>query len=143
MIAAAILLTNCSTPEERKRQALMDKIEKQTRLPNGALPLDDYARLYADAGKGQVIAVYLLPSVIEKAAAEQCEQLTSLNTSKNVPCVADDVRKVKAGERRWVSDQAQLPFEVAPGCQVITLGYDATRDRLDELSCVGNRLVSY
>ena len=106
------------------------------------MPLGDYARFYADAGKGHVVAVFMPPSLIERMAAGECEQLTDLNGgSKMVPCVADEVRKVKAGERRWVP-QAKLPFEVAPGCQVITLAFDTVHQHLEELDCVGNRRAS-
>jgi hypothetical protein len=143
IVTTVVLLTSCSTPEERKHHALMDQIEEEAQLPKGAASLNHYARFYADGGKGRVIAVYLLPSLIEKAAAEECEELTSVDASKNVPCVSQEVRKVKAGERRWLSNQGDLPFEVAPGCQVVTLAFDVTRRHFDELSCVGDRPVAY
>jgi|tagenome__1003787_1003787.scaffolds.fasta_scaffold20973950_3 hypothetical protein len=140
---AAIALASCSRPEQRKHEALMDQVEKQAKLPKTAASLNNYARLYSDGGKGQVIAVYMLPSLIEKAAAQKCDQLASDFSSKRVPCISGEVRGIAAGERRWVSNQADLPFEVAPGCQVITLAFDVSRQHIDELSCVGDRPVNY
>ena len=137
--AMVILLTSCSTPEERRNEALMVQIEKQVHLPKGALPLNAYARFYADAGRGEVVAVYMLPSVIEKMAADQCEQLTGIDTSKSVPCVSSEIGKVEAGERLWVGGHENLPFDVAPGCEVITLGFDRGRRRFVEVGCVGHR----
>ena len=137
--AMVILLTSCSTPEERKNEALIAQIEKQVQLPKGALPLNYYARFYADAGHDEVAAVYMLPSVIEKMAAEQCEQLTGIDTSKSVPCVSSEIGKMKAGQRLWVGGQENLPFEVAPGCDVITLGFDRGRRQFIEIGCVGHR----
>jgi hypothetical protein len=143
IVAMVILLTSCSTPEERRNEAIMVEIEKQVQLPKGALPLNDYARFYADAGRGEVAAVYMLPSVIEKMAAEECEQLTGIDTSKNVPCATSEIGKVKAGERQWVGGHENLPFEVAPGCEVITLGFDSGRRRVVEVGCVGHRPAHY
>jgi hypothetical protein len=136
---AALVLASCSTREQREHSALMDKIEKQAELPKGARPLNEYARLYADTGKGHLIAVYMLPSLIERGAAREC---ASVDTSKTVPCVSDNVRGIRAGERRWVSEP-DLPFEVARGCGVVTLAFDVERNRFDDVSCVGNRPVSY
>jgi len=141
--AMAILLTSCSTPEERKNEALMAQIEQQVQLPKGALPLENYARFYADAGRGEVAAVYMLPSAIQKMAAEQCEQLTGIETSKDVPCASSDIGKVQAGERLWVGGHENLPFEVAPGCEVITLGFDSGQRRFIEVGCVGHRPAHY
>jgi len=139
LAAMVILLTSCSTPEERRNEALMVQIEEQLQLPKGALPLKDYARFYADGRQGEVVAVYMLPSVIEKMAAEQCEQLTGTDTSKSVPCVSSEIGKVKAGARLWVGGHENLPFDVAPGCEVITLGFDSGRRRFVEVGCVGHR----
>ena len=143
IVGTAILMTNCSTSAERRTEGIMAQIEEQVQLPKGALTLNHYARFYADAGGGQVVAVYMLPSLVEKVAAEECEQLTGIDTSRSVPCVSPEVRKVKAGERLWLSDHANLPFEVAPGCAVITLAFDVGQRRFDELSCVGHRPTDY
>ena len=85
----------------------------------------------------------MLPSVIERVAADQCEQLTDIDTSKSVPCVSSEIGKVKAGDRLWVGGHEKLPFEVAPGCEVITLGFDVERRRFVELGCVGHRPADY
>jgi hypothetical protein len=138
-VASAILVASCSTPEERQHSALMDQIEKQVQLPKGAAVLKSYVRIYTSGGKDQIIAVYLLPSVIERTANQDCEDLTSTGAARMVPCVAPQVRKLKAGERIWVSKSADLPFEDVPGCEVITLAYSTRNTRFDELSCVGQR----
>ena len=141
--AVASLLASCSTPEERRNEDIMVQIEEQIQLPKGALPLDDYARFYADAGSDEVAAVYILPKVIEKMAADQCEQLTGIETSKSVPCVSSEVGNLKAGERLWVGGHENLPFEVASGCDVITLGYNTVRRHFVEIGCVGQRPAHY
>ena len=134
-----ILLSSCSTPEERQRDVLMNQIEKHLRLPVGAEILNDYARFYTTGGKDQVIAVYVLPSVLERAANQQCEDLRSNGTSQTVPCVSLQVRNVKAGERIWVPTSASLPFEDVSGCEVITLAYSVKDKRFEEIGCVGQR----
>jgi hypothetical protein len=117
----------------------MSAIEQDAKLPKGAGKLDDYARFYSDAGDGQIIATYLLPSVIRQIASEECEQLTSVSSSRMVSCVLPEVEKASAGERIWIADQGNLPFEVRPGCEVITMAYSLVERRFEELGCVGHR----
>ena len=139
VVVPSILLASCSPPEERQHGALMDQIERQVQLPKGAGALNDYARIYTTGGKDQVIAVYVLPSVLERAANQECEDLTSTGTSRRVPCVSPLVQKIKAGERTWVPTSASLPFEDVPACEVITLAYSLRDNHFEELGCVGQR----
>ena len=142
-VTIALMLAGCANREQSQHDLVMDRIEQQVQLPKGAHPLSDYARIYLAEDKDQVVAVYILPQIIERAAANECSELTKTDNLKTVPCVSARVRQLRAGERRWVSDHRDLPFEVAPGCEVITLAYDLPHRRFDELSCVGNRPVSY
>ena len=142
IVVSSVLLASCSS-EERQHRALMDQIEKQVQLPKGAGALNDYARIYTIGGNDQVIAIYVLPSVVERAADQECEDLTTTGTTRMVPCVSPQVRKIKAGERSWVPTSASLPFEDVPGCEVITLAYSLRDRRFEELGCVGQRPKTY
>ena len=83
---ATILLTACSSSEERKHDALMDQIEKQVRLPDGARPLTEYARYYTSDRDGRVFAVF-----------------TTFREPKF------DTFNLEPGKRRWVSNPVQMP----------------------------------
>ena len=131
-----MLLMSCASAEERKHDELMDRIEKQVRMPNGAAPLNEYARFYSDYGNGLIMGSYVFPSVIAKESSQQCEELTSMTTSKRVPCASEDVRNVKAGERRWLPNQNELPGNDGRGCQVISVLFDQRSGRFEEVSCV-------
>jgi len=48
-----MFLGACSAPQDRQREQMMDQIEKQVRLPQGAEPLDKYVRYYAGLGPRQ------------------------------------------------------------------------------------------
>jgi len=137
----ALILTSCSTPEERRHDALMDQIEGQVQLPKGASPLDDYIRVYAAGGKDQVIASYALSSVVSDAAKQECADVAIDGSAKAVPCVSPVVRAAKPGDRVWVSRSGDLPFQDVHGCEVITLAYKLSEQRFEELGCVGQRPV--
>lgn len=107
IIVAAALLTACSTSEARDREALMDLIERQARLPDGARPLAEYARYYAPGGKDEVAAVFLIP-------------------------VNDEV-----GQRRWMDDQRDLPFIIDGGCSQVTLTFDRAKSVVKAAECNG------
>ena len=146
-LASAYLVTIGSALQQTEHEALMDQIEQAAKLPQGAFKLNDYIRIYAGDADGQVVASYVLPSIIEKLANEECEQLEAAPAGgdeidligQEVPCVAPEIVKVKAGQRLWITSR-DLPFDVVAGCEVITLAYDARKQQFDELGCVGHRL---
>jgi hypothetical protein len=58
LVASLLALTCCAAPQSEEA-ALMDRIEQQVRMPEGARRITNYDRYYADAGDGKVIGLYL------------------------------------------------------------------------------------
>ena len=101
-----------ATPPNTEAQArleLMDQIERQVRLPEGAGPLASYARYYAwqqrEDGFRKVVAVY--------------ENLTGAPPG-----------------RRWVAD-TEFPLVMDGGCGFISLSYDLAAQRVEHVTCNG------
>jgi hypothetical protein len=90
-------------------QAIMDRIEREIRLPEGAAPLATYARSYAwqqrEDNVRKVVAVY--------------ENLTG----------------APAG-RRWATGN-EFPLVLDGGCGLITLSYDVAARRIEHVTCNG------
>lgn len=95
--------------EAQSRIELMDQIERQVRLPEGADRLESYARYYAwqqrEDGFRKVVAVY--------------QNLTGERPG-----------------RHWVTE-TELPVIMDGGCGVITLSYDLAAQRIEHVSCNG------
>jgi hypothetical protein len=104
---ALLLLSACSTAEERQHSRLMDKIEQQVRLPTGSRPLGEYARYYAFDKRGRVSAIFTT-------------FLEPDYESLNLP----------AGQRRWVSAEGKLPGISDGGCGVVEVLFDPTTDEV-------------
>ena len=94
-----------------EQQAIMDRIERKVRLPEGADPLTSYERSYAwqqrEDGTRRVMGVYLSPDVGESRG------------------------------RRWVAENA-LPMIVDGGCGMIRLSYDVATQRIERVTCNGS-----
>jgi hypothetical protein len=92
-----------------EQEAIMDRIEREVRLPEGAGQLATYARYYAwqqrEDGVRKVIAFYLHLSGHEPG-------------------------------RYWVAENA-LPLILDGGCGMITLSYDVAAQRIEHVSCNG------
>ncbi len=97
------------TTEAQAREELMDQIERQVRLPEGAAPLASYARYYAwqdrDDGFRKVVAVY--------------QNLTGEPPGRN-----------------WVAEN-ELPVILDGGCGVISLSYNLAAQRIEHVTCNG------
>lgn len=95
--------------EAQARSELMDQIERQVRLPEGAGPLASYERSYAwqdrQDGYRKVLGVYLTPEGINRG-------------------------------RRWVAEN-ELPLILDGGCSMITLTYDVATQRIEHIACNG------
>ena len=128
MVVAAILLTSCSTPEERKQQALMDQIEHEVRLPTGAHLLNAYARYYAFEN-GAVHAVYIIPWDNTPLTGDVCK-----TRSHDYNCHIL-LNPLKAGERRWLPEGRDLPIETEGGCGVVELDFDLDKGRVTNVAC--------
>src|SRR5205085_4984273 len=95
--------------EEQARIELMDRIERQVRLPEGADRLETYARSYAwqvaTDGHRKVVAYY--------------ENLTSTPPG-----------------RRWVSER-DFPGIADGGCGVVRFTYDPATQQVEQIACNG------
>ncbi|HTU12517.1 MAG TPA: hypothetical protein VMG08_16625 [Allosphingosinicella sp.] len=95
--------------DDAEREAIMDRIEREIRLPAGADPLASYERSYAwqERGDGvrKVIGVYLTPEGSNRG-------------------------------RRWVTE-AELPLILDGGCSLVSLSYDVAAGRIDHVTCNG------
>ena len=88
----------------------MALIESRIELPQGASPLNGYARYYSTDRQGMVVAIY-----------------TSLHDlSEN---------DVPIGQRRWVDDYRGLPLISEGGCDVIEITFDPRTQKLDTPAC--------
>jgi hypothetical protein len=92
-----------------EEQAIMDRIERDVRMPQEAGPLAAYHRYYAwrrrADGARKVVAVYV-------------------------------GARGGNGERRWVAETA-LPVIDDGGCDVISLSYDVASQRIEQIGCNG------
>jgi hypothetical protein len=111
---AVLLLSACSTAEERQHSQLMDQIEKQVRMPAGSRPLAEYARYYAFDKRGRVVAIY---TTLREPSYE----------SLNLP----------AGQRRWVSHEDRLPGISDGGCGVVEVLFDPATEQVTRAECNG------
>ena len=131
------LLAACTTPEQRKRDELADRIEALVRLPKGAGRLADYARAYAFDDKGLVVGVYV-PGYVAPKPDETCEQVLGDLKTREVPCPPETSgERLRSGQRRWVDDINKLPMVMDGGCSVVTVTYDLKRGVIQDTYCNG------
>ena len=136
--ALAILLGGCSSAVERDPDELMGRIEHNLRLPEGASHLDEYARYYADAGNGEIVAVYLIPFGNEMGPDEACEEISEDFSTREVPCPERlPAQTMRAGERRWLADQRDLPWINDGGCAQIEVTFDKAKSVVKRIECNG------
>lgn len=124
-LLAALLILGCAQPpaqnnqvsaasaalrEEAERLDLMERIEREVRLPPGADPLSSYSHSYAWR-QG--------PDGVRKVAAYY-ESLTG------------NFR----GMRRWTTER-EFPMIADGGCGVVTFTYDVATHRFEEMRCNG------
>ena len=92
-----------------EQQAIMDRIERDIRLPEGALPLASYARYYAWQQRGdgvrKVIGVYVR-------------------------------LEGHAPGRYWVGEDG-FPLIMDGGCSLIGLSYNVGEQRIEHVTCNG------
>jgi hypothetical protein len=90
-----------------EQAAIMDRIERDLRLPDGAGPLAGYSRYYAwqsrEDGVRKVLAIY--------------------------------VREPNPAQR-WVAETA-LPLIMDGGCGIVSLSYDVAAQRVEHIECNG------
>ena len=108
-----LTLTSCSTQKQREHDSLMALIESRIELPQGASPLNGYARYYSMDQQGMVVAIY-----------------TSLH---DLP--QNKFYDLPIGRRRWVDDYRALPLISEGGCGVIEITFDPRTQKLDTPAC--------
>lgn len=93
-----------------EQEAIMDRIERELRMPRNAVALARYARAYAwqqgEDGVRRVIGVY-----------------TDYNNT--VP------------GRRWVAE-SELPVVMDGGCAIVTVTYHVAEERIERVACNGH-----
>ncbi len=96
-----------AAPTADEQRSIMDRIEHDVRLPEGAGPLAAYGRYYAwqsrEDGVRKVLAIY----VREAGPA-----------------------------RHWVAENA-LPAVLDGGCGIVSLSYDVAAQRIEHVACNG------
>ena len=136
---AFLLVAGCSTPEQRRHEALMNQIEKQVQLPKGARPLSGYARYYAYGEGGQIVGFYMVPQDDDVRPGETCEQVFENLKTREVPCPVTEHApdEISAGRRRWLRDFNGLPGISDGGCIAVNLVFDPTTATVKEIACNG------
>lgn len=131
IVAAALGLGGCvAGPGPDRTSALMDEVEKNVRLPEGAAPLTAYTRYYAYGGRGKVEARYR----IALDPPWPCPKDKDDTILAGLPC--EPLKRSRAPRRHWV---AVLPDPGVHdgGCAVIHISYDLATRRVERISCNG------
>lgn len=148
LVITAFAASSCSAEAPRTSEKLMDEIERQVRLPQGALPLSQYARHYAFDEDGKVFGVYWRhPSLSETRAAERapdygCSEVSLdgdelVGKPASCPKAPEPTYDVEEGSRRWFDDVADLPDPLDGGCDIVTVRFDPSAHRVEQASCNG------
>ncbi|WP_126665465.1 hypothetical protein [Croceibacterium ferulae] len=116
----------------------MSRLEENVRLPEGASKLSEYARYYADAGRGEIVAAYLIPFEHELAPGEGCEEMMKDFSSREVPCPDQKSPwSMPAGQRRWLDDRLDLPVVSDGGCIYVEIIFDKATAAMKRAECNG------
>lgn len=127
----------CAGPPSDDTRA-MDAIESTVVLPPSARKLNEYARYYSQGPDDEIVAVFVLPALVERKKHVECEELNEdLSSSKPVPCVSSLVKPIEAGQRQWIADWRNLPWVHEQNCGDITVLYDRRRRLFKEVRCPG------
>ncbi|MGB5723743.1 MAG: hypothetical protein WBM39_04960 [Parasphingorhabdus sp.] len=105
LVLSILFLGGCAAASERKFS--LDQIEDSLILPEGAYPLDEYARYYASNEEGKIVAIY--------------------STFEN-----EDI-----GKRFWLDDYRKLPTVLDGGCSVVNIEFDRETQAIDSVFCNG------
>jgi hypothetical protein len=130
LIVALLLTTACDAREESKRNKIMDEIEANLKLPNDSLPLEKYARYYAE-DKGRIFGAYTA-AIDTRPSDFGCDEVKPDGTSKPVNCRA--ISDLTPGQRRWVSF-SDWPFVSAEHCRAIQVVYNLKARAIEYLEC--------
>ena len=135
-IAAMLLIAGCSMPEQRQHTESMDAIENNVQIPSGAGPIIKFARTYKYASSTRVVAFYFVPDdKPDEAFCKGAKEGGPTNGQILLGCPPPD--GMKAGERRWVSDDVFLPDVNDGGCNYIDVEYDLKSKSVTYANCHG------
>lgn len=135
-VVPTYLVLGCTAPEEHQHDQLMDRVESQVTLPQGAGRLSEYARHYALDDKGNVVGVYVAGHQSSNSD-ETCEEVLENFATREVPCAESESAPLPVGRRQWVGDTDGLPLVLDGGCSVITVSFDPKTDEVKSAICNG------
>ena len=124
-------LASCAVSEERKHDVAMDQIERSIRLPEGALPLDSYARYYTEY-KGKIHGAFTTEFEVRSPDTRCAEMPADGGEIKDIKC--PKVADLRLGKRRWV-DFADYPAVAGENCRAVQLVYDPEAKKIEHLEC--------
>jgi hypothetical protein len=143
----AALAASSPAPERPAREALMDEIERQVRLPFGARPLGEYGRYYFfDEEAGRVKAMYVHapdPAKIAPGASRlPCAEgavIGGRSVVRAIACPADPaaLRYLRAGHRQWVAGRSAAPRIADGGCILVHVTFDLATRKVEHVGCNG------
>ena len=134
LMAMALGLAACATPEQIERDRLIDRIEGLVKLPDGAKRLSTYARYYAFRDDGLVEGIYV-PGYQAPDPNDTCEELHADFTTSIVPCPPETGdHRLLSGQRAWV-EQENLPLIFEGGCSIVTVLYNPKSDSVESAIC--------
>ena len=131
VILSLIVLASCESDQKNSQAALLDEIEGSIRLPDGAGPMESYARYYTEY-KGSVHGAYTTKIEAPRPADYGCEELQLDGSSKTVACPAP--ADVYPGDRRWVKFE-DYPAVAGEDCKAIQLEFDLRARKITYLEC--------
>jgi hypothetical protein len=138
LLGTLLLVSACTSSDDRRKQRLMDEIEQSIRLPRGAHPFAAYARYYAFGGADDVVGTYMLPGLDDRPGQE-CEQLNTKLTGQPVPCSlpSREGKEVGVGQRAWLQNYWDLPNAIDRSCGSISFDYQLRSHRFLDVRCLG------
>jgi hypothetical protein len=148
-VPALLSLAACASAEPpSEEQALIAQIEGLVQLPEGAEPLDYYARHYARLPDGKVIAIYAPPAPPWQWDNPDYGCAVAQVDLGTRPCTKAEIAELQEQDLRfaegrgssnsihWHEDYRELPAIDDGGCSVITVIFNQQR-QFEEVSCNG------
>ena len=110
----------------------MDKIESKVELPEGAGPLDSYARYYTIWPDGMLVGTFTR-KIEQRDEDDGCSELTESFEIIETEC--PKLADAAIGERRWVKFD-DLPSASDPECGALQIAYDLDEERFAFNECL-------
>lgn len=136
MFVTALYATACSSPEVRRHVQIMDDIERTMVLPPGAGNLGRFARAYKLQSSSEVIAFYFVPEADNSQLSCEVAKVGG-PANGQLALLCPPPVGMRAGERRWFSNDVHLPDVCDGGCNYIDVRYDIRTRKLLSAVCHG------